>query len=79
MVSHIRDRLGRRMGYWVHAPALGLLNNAIHHSRKLVSIDACSAFGAFSRQHLDQWYFVIDFEFEDKRASTEVGRATERH
>jgi KDO2-lipid IV(A) lauroyltransferase len=46
MVSRIRDRLGRWMGYWVRDPALGLLNNAIHHSLRLVSIDACSAFGA---------------------------------
>jgi len=47
MVSRFRDRFGRWMGYWVRDPALGLLNNTIHHALRLVSIDACSGFGAF--------------------------------
>jgi KDO2-lipid IV(A) lauroyltransferase len=32
--------------YWVRDTAIGLLNTAIHQTLKLLSIDACSAFGA---------------------------------
>jgi Kdo2-lipid IVA lauroyltransferase/acyltransferase len=60
MVFSIRDRFGRWMGYWVRDPALGLLNNAIHHSLRLASIDACSAFGAFISSFSAKRYAASD-------------------
>jgi Kdo2-lipid IVA lauroyltransferase/acyltransferase len=47
MYFRIRDRLCRALRYWVHDPALGLLNTSIHEGLRLFSIDACSDFGAF--------------------------------
>jgi len=47
MVAAIAERFGGFVGYWVRDPALGFLNNAIHHTLRICSIDACSAFGAF--------------------------------
>jgi KDO2-lipid IV(A) lauroyltransferase len=46
MVASRQNRLSQFVQYWVLHPALGLLNNAIHHGLRLASIDACSAFGA---------------------------------
>jgi KDO2-lipid IV(A) lauroyltransferase len=46
MVGNYKNRFSRFARYWVLHPALGLINNAIHHGLRLVSIDACSAFGA---------------------------------
>lgn len=46
MVSAVPDRLGGLLRYWLRDPALGLLNNTIHHTLRLLSVDACSAFGA---------------------------------
>jgi KDO2-lipid IV(A) lauroyltransferase len=47
MASALPDRLGGGVRYWLRDPALGLLNNAIHHALRCLSIDACSGFGAF--------------------------------
>jgi KDO2-lipid IV(A) lauroyltransferase len=47
MPASSNTSLRRVLHYWVHDTAIGLLNTAIHQSLKLVSIDACSAFGAF--------------------------------
>jgi Kdo2-lipid IVA lauroyltransferase/acyltransferase len=43
----MNHRLRRMLRYWVHDPAMGLLNTAIHASLKLLPIDACSGFGAW--------------------------------
>ncbi|HWB47706.1 MAG TPA: lysophospholipid acyltransferase family protein [Stellaceae bacterium] len=47
MVADPRNRLRQFVQYWMLDPAMGLLNTTIHESLKLLSIDGCSAFGAF--------------------------------
>ncbi len=47
MVADRRNRLRQFVQYWMLDPAMGLLNTTIHESLKLLSIDGCSAFGAF--------------------------------
>jgi KDO2-lipid IV(A) lauroyltransferase len=47
MVAGRQNRLRRFARYWMLDPAMGLLNTAIHESLRLLSIDQCSAFGAF--------------------------------
>jgi KDO2-lipid IV(A) lauroyltransferase len=47
MVAGRRNRLRQFVQYWMLDPAMGLLNTTIHESLRLLSVDQCSAFGAF--------------------------------
>ena len=60
MVAGRPNRLRQFVQYWMLDPAMGLLNTTIHETLKLLSIDACSAFGASISSFSARRYAVSD-------------------
>ena len=56
------ERRGHARKYWIVDPVVGLYNTVLHHTMRLMSIDACSNLGAFLSFYSP--FFFRDAEIE---------------